>query len=249
MSGFDCAALSQAGTAADTNEDAVAMHPEIGVFAVADGVGGRPGGDRASSTAAGRFVEHLRPLAAPARLEDSHLRDAVAQANEALLTMARQDPLLAGLASTLAALVTDGRHAKIVHVGDSRVYRFADGRLVQLTTDHTVVMELVSRNLLSSEAARKHQLRNVLSRSIGMEAGADPDIAAIELSGCEVLILATDGFSKSVAEEQVVELLSSSADADTAEQLCRKLMCLASASPAPDNISIAVVRIQGPGTE
>lgn len=225
------------------------MHPEIGVFVVADGIGGRPGGDRASATAVECFVSHLRSIEAPARLEEGRLREAVAEANRAVLSMSKQDPLLTGLGSTLAAVVTDGRKARIVHVGDSRVYRFAGGRLEQLTTDHTVVMELVSRKLLTREAARKHQLRNMLSRSIGMEAGADPDIGEIVLTRQDVLILATDGFSKGVSEEQIIELLSSGGEAATAEQLCRKLMCLASASAVQDNISIAVVRIQAQGRE
>ena len=140
------------------------------VFAVADGLGGHQGGEVASAAA----VEPLaaldgREFADPAEAAEA-LAEAVRQANSAILDRATGDPDLWGMGTTLtAAAVAGDHHLQLAHVGDSRAYRFRDGSLEQLTTDHTVVGELVRRGRLTPEQAAIHPERSILTRAVGLD--------------------------------------------------------------------------------
>src|SRR5688500_5557752 len=142
MPTFDCFALSDAGRDPDGNEDSCVLDESAGVFVIADGVGGRPGGARASRVATETFVAAIRDASPSQRLEEKTLHDAVLRVNDAVLRVGESDEQVRGLASTLSAVVVGDGGAKVVHVGDSRIYRLHSGAIEQLTRDHTVAAEM-----------------------------------------------------------------------------------------------------------
>lgn len=244
MSHFDCFALSEQGAGLETNDDFAALDAERGIFIVADGMGGRPGGARASSVAVNSFLEQMRSMDGPARLEESILRRALARANSEVRSIGAADPLFSGLGTTLSAVVMNGTQGKLVHVGDSRIYLFRDGELRQLTRDHTLAAELLERKHVSPEGARRHPLRHVLSRSLGSQDVVEPDLGDLVLTRSDWLILATDGLTKALAPERLRHLLAAGT-AENAEAMCREVMKAAISQNPDDNVTLAVARLAG----
>ena len=241
---LDGCALSEMGPEDDVNDDAWALDAVLGVFAVADGMGGLPDGARASHLATQVFMQEMHALDAASRVSESHLRQAVAKANGEILAVAAADPLLAGLGTTLVAAVMDGAQGKVVHVGDSRAYLYRGGKLTQLTRDHSLVAELVEGDRLSPEAAASHPLRNVLSRHLGSENHAEPDFHDVCLEPDDWLVLCTDGVTKALSTEDLEHVVRKKAKKN-AEKLCRGVMDAALARRPQDDVTLMVVRLGG----
>jgi len=200
------------------------------VFAVADGLGGHQGGEVASAAA----VEPLARLDGRGFLDPSEAAEALAaairEANQAILDRAAGDPALYGMGTTVtaAAVAGDGQ-LQLAHVGDSRAYRLREGALDQLTTDHTVVGELVRRGRLTPEQAAIHPERSILTRAVGL----DPR------SG-DQLLLCSDGLTEAVGDDRIAQLLSAAPDGQAA---CRSLIDAANDAGGPDNITVVLVRV------
>jgi protein phosphatase len=241
MTRYDWFAMSESGGRPDGNDDCVLGDPEAGVFVIADGLGGRPGGAQASRAATRALLDALRALPPESRGCDDALRGAVAAANAAVRDVARRDPALEGLGTTLSAVVFAGGRCRVVHVGDSRVCLLRDGAVGQVTMDHTLAAELVARNHLSAEGARRYPLRNVLSRSLGPRETVEPDLETIPLRPGDRLLLATDGVAEVLPPSQLAAAIAG-AGADTAEAVCRAVMRAALAAGPRDNVTAAVVR-------
>ena len=215
------------------------------VFAVADGLGGHQGGEVASAMA----VEPLAALDGRA-FADAHqaaeaLAEAIREANLAILRRARSDPELWGMGTTVtAAAVAGDRVLQLAHVGDSRAYLLrADAPLRQLTTDHTVVAELVRQGRLTPQQAASHPERSILTRAVGL----DPNVqveqpAPLGLQPGDQVLLCSDGLTETVADEQLAEVLAGQADGDDA---CRALIAAANAAGGPDNTTVVLLRVAG----
>lgn len=242
MSSYDWFALSERGPDMDANQDVVLADPETGIFVVADGMGGRPGGAEASRVAAESFLEQVRHLEVSLRTDDYMLRSAVDVVNKKVRSIADTNPLLSGLGTTLSAVILDGTRGKIVHIGDSRVYLFRGNKLEQLTKDHTLVAELMERKHLSVEGARRYPLRHVLSRSLGTRETVEPDINDVALSPNDWLILATDGVTKAFDPDRLCEIVRSE-DGGNAEDICRQIMAAVMRQSPDDNATVAVVKL------
>ena len=213
------------------------------VFAVADGLGGHQGGEVASAAA----VEPLaaldgREFADPAEAAEA-LAEAVRQANSAILDRATGDPDLWGMGTTLtAAAVAGDHHLQLAHVGDSRAYRFRDGSLEQLTTDHTVVGELVRRGRLTPEQAAIHPERSILTRAVGLDPRIPVDTPdPVALRPGDQILLCSDGLTEAVPDPDIAELLSREPDGHTA---CRSLIDTANRNGGPDNITVVLLRVE-----
>lgn len=243
MIDFKCFAISKQGGSYNANEDFVEVNGMLGVFVVADGMGGRPGGAQASKFAVETFVEKLQSFSPSARITDSNLREAIAIVNKAVRNLADTDSMLTGLGTTLSAVVLLKGKGKTIHVGDSRIYLFRKNKLTQLTRDHTLVAELVERNHLTIEKAKRYPLRNVLSRSIGTQEAVEPDIGDIEVHPNDWVILATDGLSKVLEKEQLQALIRSH-QSEIPEKLCKAIICMAMENQSQDNVTVAVVKVQ-----
>jgi PPM family protein phosphatase len=209
------------------------------VFAVADGLGGHQGGEVASAAA----VEALgavdgRQFPEPAEAARA-LAEAIREANTAILDRAAGDPELWGMGTTVtAAAVAGERFLQLAHVGDSRAYLLRDGTLDQLTTDHTVVGELVRRGRLTPDQAAVHPERSILTRAVGL----DPRILVdtpdpVDLQPGDRLLLCSDGLTEAVDDDRIAELLAAADGGDA----CQALIDAANAAGGPDNITVVVV--------
>ena len=211
------------------------------VFAVADGLGGHQGGEVASAAA----VEPLaaldgREFAEPGEAAEA-LAAAIREGNAAILERAAGDPGLWGMGTTVTAAALAGeRHLQLAHVGDSRAYLLRDGSLEQLTTDHTVVGELVRRGRLTPEQAAIHPERSILTRAVGLDPRVPVDTPdPVELRDGDQVLLCSDGLTEAVDDDRITELLSAGADGEAA---CRSLIDASNAAGGPDNITVVLLR-------
>ena len=259
-----CAA-SHAGVRRPSNQDSHCARPDLGLFAVADGVGGHAAGEVASravldaieeavADTRGRGASERWPFEfqAPLGVDGNRLNWAVHLANLRVRAEMRAAPGRAGMATTVAAVLleNDGRgprdpvgSATIAHVGDSRIYRLRAGRIDRLTRDHSWVQDQVSAGLISEGEARRHPRRNLLTRA--MSGGADPvvDIGWVPLAAGDRLILCTDGLSGVIAEEEMARMAGEEFGAASGATVCDGLVHAANLAGGPDNVTVIVVRL------
>lgn len=212
---------------------------------VADGMGGYSGGERASALVAREAITHVLETAKWFfRLDDPDeevrlrlLREGLEKVDGMLIEDGRNEPALAGMGTTLTALSILGAEAFIVHVGDSRAYLFRDGKLEQLTQDHTVAQELVRQGLIRPEEARTHRLRHVLTNVLGGKPGVEGEVVKLSLADGDRLLLCTDGLHGSVPDDQIGEILNRRS---SAEEACRDLVDAALSRGGRDNVTAVV---------
>jgi PPM family protein phosphatase len=240
------------GKTRTNNEDAFLVNDRLGLYAVADGIGGHEGGEVASRLAVETLSDMLRELFVGSRsaaaFDDfpeadqyiSSLRGAVTLANTKVRQAADQDPALAGMGTTLTAVLLRTRTSIFVHVGDSRAYLFRDGTLRQLTDDHSLVAEQMRAGLITPEQARMSPYRHVITRSVGTHPEVHADFGMLELEKKDILLLCTDGLTEMVKDDDIARILSSETPAASAESLIRR----ANDNGGVDNITVVVVRIE-----
>lgn len=236
------AALRDQGRVRAMNQDeALAIGLEGGwvLLAVADGVGGAPGGELASKAAidmvAGAFGKH--PVTDPRH----SLLGAVSAANGRVREMAATDADHPNMATTLVvALVDDGGRAWVASVGDSRGYALVAGELRQLTEDDSWVAERVRLGEMTEAEAEESQYRNVITRAIGSEVAAETgEIAEVQLEHGDALLLCTDGLYRMVSDDEMAVLLGKP---EAVDAVARRLVEMANAAGGVDNIAVAVFR-------
>src|SRR5947209_5384291 len=182
------------------NEDSYLEMPAIGIFAVADGVGGAQAGEVASQMAVEILGEAFSNLSSTSDAETAMLA-AMEKANSAIFQMAHELPQLASMATTIAALHLKGNIATIGHVGDSRVYRVdPEGQIHRETDDHSVVAEEVRAGRMTEEQAENHPSKNVISRALGAEGTVQPDLKTIMVEPGTSFMLCSDGITRHVSD-------------------------------------------------
>ncbi|HKQ00290.1 MAG TPA: SpoIIE family protein phosphatase, partial [Actinomycetes bacterium] len=170
------------------------------------------------------------------------LAGAIAEANSAILDQAAGDPGLWGMGTTVTAAALAGDHLQLAHVGDSRAYLLRDGSFDQVTTDHTVVGELVRRGRLTPAQAAVHPERSILTRAVGLDPRIPVDAPdPIDLRQGDQILLCSDGLTEAVPEPQIAELLTTNPDGDAA---CRALIDTANNAGGPDNITLIIIRVE-----
>lgn len=234
------AALTDRGLKRATNQDsalAQELSHDFVLLAVADGVGGLSHGEIASD----ETVHVLHDELLKARSDDpaEALERTFAMANRRLRDLSREHSEPAGMASTLvAALVRDGA-AWVANAGDSRAYLLHDGRLQQISRDHSLVAEQVRAGVLTAEEAETSESRSVIVRGIGIDETIEPySSGPIHLPAGSVLLLCSDGLYRVVSDEQIAEVLSSGTPAEMAERLVE----LANRAGGPDNIAVVIMQ-------
>ena len=222
----------------DLNEDAVIAAPPV--FGVADGMGGHAAGEVAASIA-------IDTLAALAGRSDVHREDiliTVQRANEAILAAGAADPSASGMGTTLAGLcfgsVGGTPHWLVVNVGDSRVYRYMDATLRQVTVDHSEVAELIAAGRMTQQDARHHPLRNVVTRSLGTDPGPVADIWVMPVVVGERFLLCSDGLPLEVQDETITAILGSHA---SPQEAADRLVQAAIEGGGHDNVSAVIVDV------
>ncbi|MGH2689324.1 MAG: Stp1/IreP family PP2C-type Ser/Thr phosphatase, partial [Actinomycetota bacterium] len=221
-------AATDIGRARKANEDSMLVAPPL--FAVADGMGGHSAGDVASQTA----VAVLKEAAA----HGQSLAASVREANREVFGRSEADKALAGMGTTMTAIVAGGERIEIAHVGDSRAYQFRNGRLNRLTIDHTVMERLVRQGRIRPEEARHHPQRSVLERALGVDAEVEVDLQTIDARPGDRFLLCTDGLTGMLDENRIREVLSEEADPAAASG---RLVAEAVAAGGHDNVSVIVV--------
>jgi serine/threonine protein phosphatase PrpC len=229
------AARSDVGLVRSNNQDSAYAGPHL--LAVADGMGGHAGGDVASSVA----VAHLAPLDDEAHGPDDALDElgrAIKQAHDELLLRAEENPELAGLGTTVTALLRSGNKLAMAHIGDSRAYLMRSGELMQVTSDHSFVQHLVNTGKITAEEAEHHPQRSVLLRVLGdFDMEIVPDMSVREARAGDRWLLCSDGLSGVVSASTIEQTLREVEDVDAcADQLVQ----LALRGGAPDNVTVVI---------
>ena len=230
------ALASHVGRVRKHNEDAGLVLPRL--VAVADGMGGHAAGEVASGLA----VDALRPLGSSDELRPREVLDGVLTANRAILESAAQHPEQTGMATTLAGLaqvvVGGSAHWAAFNIGDSRVYRVVDGRLTQVSQDHSEVAELVSLGLLTPEEALISPARNIVTRCLGRDPLEPVDSWVFPPHAGERFLLCTDGLTNELRDPAIARILL---DGDDPQAIADRLVEAAVESGGRDNVTVVVV--------
>jgi len=240
-------AKTDLGRARENNEDKLEffqpeneeMLAKKGAFyAVADGMGGHAAGQIASEIALKTTVKAYYSDQSP--MVEESLRAAIQQANGLIYETARAIPERSGMGTTVTALVVRGREAFIAQVGDSRLYRVRDGKIRQLTEDHSWVGEQVRVGGMTREQAEMSPFRNVITRCLGTSASVDVDIYAEELRAGDVFLLCSDGLSGEVGEDDMRRAMLDGSPSEAAQAL----VDLALERGGRDNITVLILAIR-----
>ncbi len=248
------AARTDVGRRRSNNEDTLLMDEALGLFLVADGLGGHASGEVASRLAAETIREQLAgwaaggppppALGAPAGGVSegaNHLVNSIRFANQVIHGAAGSRPDYQGMATTVVAALVVRQRVALAHVGDSRIYRIRDGKLEQLSRDHSLVREQVALGLLSEDEAAVSPQRNVVTRALGMEPTVQVDVQEQDAREGDTLLLCSDGLSDMVAEPIILEAVVHAGD--DLEAACGALVELANAQGGKDNVTAVLVRL------
>jgi protein phosphatase len=252
------ALLSDCGVRRQINEDRCLVNALERLFIVCDGMGGHAGGELASRLACEtieRFVTDTRqgqvstlpyPFDPQLEPEANRLSMAIRVANRRVYDTAAHTPALAGMGSTVVCALVEGRRVHVAHVGDSRAYRFRDGRLRALTRDHSYVNELIDAGDITESEAATHPDRNAVARALGVDPDVVVDVRTDRVQDDDLLLLCTDGLWGLVSERRMTEVLEQAPDARTGEfrmkWAAQELVRLANRAGGNDNISALLVR-------
>jgi protein phosphatase len=233
-----------------SNEDNFGYDQRLGIFVVCDGMGGHAAGEVASQIAVDTILAYFRERAP--NVEDNALLDdapvgarllaeAVKKANDAILDYAEAHKNTTGMGTTLVAARFFDGVCSIAHVGDSRIYLFREGQLLQLTEDHSLVMEQVRRGMLTLEEARSSSVQNIITRALGTEEGTLPDLGEFPAQDGDVVLLTTDGVLRHVADQEMSAILL---QLPSLEAACQTLIDAANEGGGEDNATCVLVRVR-----
>jgi len=228
----ELASASDVGRVRSDNQDLDLLAPPL--IAVADGMGGHKGG----ATAARMAVDSLREVGTTT--DPAALLGALKQANTAIVAAAVADPDLEGMGTTTTAGFVDAGVLYLVHVGDSRAYLVRDGRMVQVTDDHSIVAEMVRRGALSEADAEHHPARHVITRALGVDIDVEVDALRVDLEPGDVVLLCTDGLSGPVDDDEILAAIDG---AGTLNEAAATLIALANDAGGPDNVTVVLARV------
>jgi PPM family protein phosphatase len=232
----ETAALSHPGRKRRHNEDSYVVQPPL--FAVADGMGGAKAGEVASGLAAAAVQEIENEESGEARVAAL-----IEEANRRVFTRASEDRDASGMGTTMTVALVEDDHVAIGHVGDSRAYLIRDGRLEQLTDDHSLVAELVRSGKLTPEEAESHPQRSVITRALGTEADVDVDTFSVEAAAGDLFLLCSDGLTTMVDDQTILDAVERHRPnlADAAKALINA----ANRGGGEDNITVVFFEVAG----
>ena len=231
---FHYAARSDVGMVRSENQDSGYAGPRL--LAMADGMGGHAGGDIASSTVIGALVD-LDGEALGSSEASSALLQRITNANEELAEMAKAEPALHGMGTTLIAILRSHNKLVLAHIGDSRAFLARDGKLTQITKDHSFVQNLVDEGRITEDEAMGHPQRSLVTRVLTGQQDDEPDVTVREARIGDRYLIASDGLTDYVAGDTIAELvLAGEAPGATAD----RLVALALKAGAPDNVTIVI---------
>ncbi len=240
---FVYGALTDKGKVRSENEDAYIVEPELGLFLVSDGMGGHRGGSVAANIVAGDLPVMVETGLGKLRSHSQRairrvFKETVMEQNRQLNLEAESETGHKGMGATLAMVLILAGRAYVANLGDSRVYRFRNRRLVQITKEHSVISELLDEGQIEPHEADEHSAAGQITHYIGMEEDAEPHVRTFTLKGGDRLLLCTDGLTDMVDEGSIGQML---AGGTGPQELCTRLVDKANKAGGDDNITAVVV--------
>lgn len=235
--------LSDVGRKRDHNEDSFLVAPKLGLYAVADGMGGHQAGEMASRMAVEIVEKDVEAAHAEGAFDEGEggagraIRASAQHAGAAIYDAAQADPEKSGMGTTLTAMLVHKGRAFVAHVGDSRCYLYRDGRCQQLTEDHSWVGEQVRAGLLSEEEAKESKFKHVITRSVGFEREVLVDGNAVTVQPGDCFILCSDGLSNYLEGPELAQVMT----ANFYRAVPSLLVEIANQRGGDDNITVVLV--------
>ena len=249
------ASLTDPGRVRDHNEDCIESRPDIGLFVLADGMGGYNAGEVASGMATSLISDGLqeawlpREVARQGRedakaLSERLLREQIARANSAIYTTSQNNPECAGMGTTLVVTLFFDNFLTVAHIGDSRLYRLRGESMEQVTRDHSLLQEQLDSGLITPEEAKLSQNKNLVTRALGIDPTVEPEIHVYETQPDDTYLLCSDGLSDMVEDEEIrLTLITLKSNPNLTVQ---QLVQAANDNGGRDNISAMLIRIAEP---
>jgi PPM family protein phosphatase len=249
---LEVAFLTDPGKVRPHNEDSIFTSAQMGVAIVADGMGGYNAGEVASGMATTLLGEALQQVfvertaggrGANGRVWGHDVLDQeISRVNSIIYETALTQPQCAGMGTTLVMALFHDDHVTVAHLGDSRLYRFRDGELRQISRDHSLLQEQIDGGVLTVEEARLSRNKNLVTRALGVDPVAEPEIHDYDVRIGDIFLLCSDGLPDMVAEEEVAMTLAS--ESLTLDQCAGRLVEMANDNGGRDNISVVLVRVR-----
>ncbi|MCB0327438.1 MAG: Stp1/IreP family PP2C-type Ser/Thr phosphatase [Bdellovibrionales bacterium] len=248
--------ITDIGRKRQRNEDSYLVNDKLGLYIVADGMGGHAGGEFASKIAVTTVEEIIRGVDriksdVPDQTyldtpednidgeEQERLRDAISRAGNMIVRRAVEEPELKGMGTTATVMLVNDGNAYIAHVGDSRAYCIREGQLIQITEDHSLVHEQLKSGLITEEEAKTHQLKNIITRSVGVQEEVEVDTIVWKIMEGDYYIMCSDGLSNMVEDDQMLELVNGK----ELELSARELVDTANQKGGEDNITLILLKV------
>lgn len=238
------AGLSDVGRCRKVNQDMFLLDDSLGLYAVADGMGGHAAGEVASDLAINALARSLRGReeeTGPWTADEARelLKQALVEGNRKICESVLARAEWRGMGTTMVALIQTEDRAVIAHVGDSRGYLLRDGRLRQLTSDHSWVNEQVKLGLLTHEQAQRHPMRNIVTRALGNQPEVEIDLCEESVQPGDIFALCSDGLNGMLSDDEIHEVLQ--AHGDVPQTACQELVDRANAHGGEDNITVVLM--------
>jgi len=249
------ASLTDPGRVRDHNEDCIESRPEIGLFVLADGMGGYNAGEVASGMATSLISDGLQEAWIPGdvsrmgreeakALSEKLIREHIARANNAIFTTSQNNPECAGMGTTLVVCLFYDNFLTVAHIGDSRLYRLRGEGMEQVTRDHSLLQEQLDSGLITPEEAKLSQNKNLVTRALGIDPSVDAEIHVYETQPDDTYVLCSDGLSDMVEDEEIrLTLLTLKTNPSLTVQ---QLVQAANDNGGRDNISAMLIRVAEP---
>lgn len=238
------------------NEDTYCAVPELGLYLVCDGMGGRNAGEVASCLAVEVIQQHIRdarqdaslPMIGPTdagfSLQTNRLASALRLANQVVHGAARNRSDHAGMGTTVVAALITGQMLSVAHIGDSRLYLIRGGGIQPLTEDHSLVAEQVRRGLLTEEEAERSPQKNIVTRALGIDETVEVTLDELPLEVNDALLLCSDGLTRGVKPDEILREVRHGA---TPQAAAERLVELANAAGGEDNTTVVLIALRENG--
>jgi protein phosphatase len=243
--------LTDVGLVRDHNEDSIGENHDLGLAVLADGMGGHRGGEVASAITVSTILESLDDKLKNINpgdtdettgfsLESIAVNDAVIKANENVFTSSNENARYRGMGTTVVVLLFHDNRFTVAHVGDSRLYRYRDGELEQITRDHSLMQELVDKGFYTTEQARESLNKNLVTRAIGAEESVQVDVHEDIVHPGDIYLLCSDGVSDMLEDDVIKTTIAD--NSENLEKIATELIRLSNESGGKDNISVILAR-------
>lgn len=241
------------GMVRGNNEDNFGVFDDIGLFIVADGMGGLSAGEVASKMAVDVISDYIKrsrsskePLPGPvdeaSSDESNRLTSGVWLANKVIEESALSNATWRGMGTTVVACYLNGSRLSVAHVGDSRVYLIRSGTITQITDDHSLVAEQLREGLITKEQAAESNVKNIITRALGKAHDIEIDLSEMSVSKGDIIVLGTDGLTNMVDDETI---LAVAAEEEEPLSACKRLVDIANQNGGKDNVTVVIVKIKG----